>query len=118
RSPAAAWPAVRNGCARSVVQGGDAVTGRDGLSGPGARPRLAVVGGGLAGLSAALLAADNGADVVLLEARPRLGGATASFDRKGLWVDTGQHVFMRCCTAYRGYLRRLGVEHQTTLQPR
>ena len=94
------------------------MTGRDGLSGPGARPRLAVVGGGLAGLSAALLAADNGADVVLLEARPRLGGATASFDRKGLWVDTGQHVFMRCCTAYRGYLRRLGVEHQTTLQPR
>lgn len=83
-----------------------------------ARPRVAVVGGGLAGLSAALLAADGGADVVLLEARPRLGGATASFDRKGLWVDTGQHVFMRCCTAYRGFLGRLGVEHLTTLQPR
>ncbi|MBX6391318.1 MAG: FAD-dependent oxidoreductase [Frankia sp.] len=79
---------------------------------------MAVVGGGLAGLAAALLAADSGADVVLLEARPRLGGATASFDRKGLWVDTGQHVFMRCCTAYRGYLARLGVEHLTTLQPR
>ncbi|MBL7497255.1 hydroxysqualene dehydroxylase HpnE [Frankia nepalensis] len=83
-----------------------------------ARPRVAIVGGGLAGLSAALLAADSGADVVLLEARPRLGGATASFDRKGLWVDTGQHVFMRCCTAYRGFLQRLGVEHLTTLQPR
>jgi len=86
--------------------------------GGNARPRVAVVGGGLAGLTAALVAADAGADVVLLETRPRLGGATASFDRKGLWVDTGQHVFMRCCTAYRGFLRRLGVEHQTTLQPR
>ncbi|WP_045877632.1 hydroxysqualene dehydroxylase HpnE [Pseudofrankia sp. DC12] len=83
-----------------------------------ARPRVAVVGGGLAGLSAALVAADSGADVVVLEARPRLGGATASFDRRGLWVDTGQHVFMRCCTAYRGLLNRLGVEHQTTLQER
>lgn len=82
------------------------------------RPTVAVVGGGLAGLSAGLLAADSGADVVLLEARPRLGGATASFDRKGLWVDTGQHVFMRCCTAYRGFLQRLGVEDQTTLQER
>ncbi|MBL7493207.1 FAD-dependent oxidoreductase [Frankia sp. AgB1.9] len=83
-----------------------------------ARPRVVVVGGGLAGLTAALVAADSGVDVVLLEARPRLGGATASFDRKGLWVDTGQHVFMRCCTAYRGFLSRLGVEHQTTLQER
>jgi squalene-associated FAD-dependent desaturase len=69
-------------------------------------------------LACALLAADRGADVVLLEARPRLGGATTSFRRNGIWVDTGQHVFMRCCTAYRGLLQRLGVEHLTTLQPR
>ncbi len=80
--------------------------------------RMVVVGGGLAGLSAALVAADAGADVTVLEARPRLGGATASFARDGMWVDTGQHVFMRCCTAYRGFLRRLGVEHLTTLQQR
>ncbi|WP_131745786.1 hydroxysqualene dehydroxylase HpnE [Frankia sp. Cppng1_Ct_nod] len=80
--------------------------------------RLVVVGGGLAGLSAALVAADAGAEVTVLEARPRLGGATASFVRDGMWVDTGQHVFMRCCTAYRGFLRRLGVEHLTTLQER
>ncbi|WP_255727656.1 hydroxysqualene dehydroxylase HpnE [Frankia sp. CIT1] len=80
--------------------------------------RLVVVGGGLAGLSAALVAADAGADVTVLEARPRLGGATASFARDGMWVDTGQHVFMRCCTAYRAFLRRLGVVHLTTLQDR
>jgi hydroxysqualene dehydroxylase len=82
------------------------------------RPRLVVVGGGLAGLSAALVAADAGADVVLLEARPRLGGLTVSFERDGMWIDTGQHVFLRCCLAYRGFLRRVGVEHLTTLQPR
>jgi squalene-associated FAD-dependent desaturase len=80
--------------------------------------RVAVVGGGLAGLAAAVAAADAGAEVVLLEGRPRLGGATTSFRRGELWVDNGQHVFLRCCTAYRQFLRRLGVEHLTTLQDR
>jgi squalene-associated FAD-dependent desaturase len=80
--------------------------------------KLVVVGGGLAGLSAALVAADAGAEVTLLEARPRLGGLTVSFERDGMEVDTGQHVFLRCCNAYRGFLRRVGVEHLTTLQPR
>lgn len=79
---------------------------------------MVVVGGGLAGLSAALRCADAGAQVTLLEARARLGGATWSFRREGLWLDNGQHVFLRCCTAYRGLLRRLGVEDQTVLQDR
>ena len=82
------------------------------------QPRIAIVGGGLAGLSAALACADGGARVTLLEARPRLGGATFSFQRDGLWVDNGQHVFLRCCTAYRDFLRRVGAENLTFLQPR
>ena len=64
--------------------------------------RVAVIGGGLAGITAAIALAESGADVTLLEARPRLGGATCSFSRDGLTVDTGQHVFLGCCTAYRG----------------
>jgi squalene-associated FAD-dependent desaturase len=79
---------------------------------------VVVVGGGLAGLSAALACADGGARVTLLEARPRLGGATFSFRRDGLSIDNGQHVFLRCCTAYRGFLRRIGAEGLTTLQDR
>jgi squalene-associated FAD-dependent desaturase len=81
-------------------------------------PRIVVVGGGLAGLSAALACVDGGARVTLLEARPRLGGATFSFQREGLWVDNGQHVFLRCCTAYRDFLSRVGAENLTFLQPR
>jgi predicted NAD/FAD-binding protein len=81
-------------------------------------PSVAVVGGGLAGLSAALACADGGARVTLLEARPRLGGATFSFRREGLWVDNGQHVFLRCCTAYRGFLERVGATGRTFLQDR
>jgi squalene-associated FAD-dependent desaturase len=79
---------------------------------------VAVVGGGLAGLAAALACADGGAAVTLCEAKRWLGGATASFERDGLTIDTGQHVFLRCCTAYRAFLDRLGVTDQTTLQPR
>ncbi|HEX8098708.1 MAG TPA: FAD-dependent oxidoreductase, partial [Actinomycetota bacterium] len=82
------------------------------------RPRVVVVGGGLAGMAAAIAAADGGASVTLLEAKKWLGGATASFERDGLLIDTGQHVFLRCCTAYRGFLERLGVSHKTELQRR
>ena len=83
-----------------------------------AGPRIAVVGGGLAGLSAAIACADAGARVLVLEARPRLGGATWSFERDGLQVDNGQHVFLRCCHAYRGFLARIGAADRVRLQPR
>jgi squalene-associated FAD-dependent desaturase len=80
--------------------------------------RVIVLGGGLAGITAALDCAEAGARVTLLEVRPRLGGAAYSFQRDGLWLDNGQHVFLRCCTAYRGLLARLGSEQRVMLQPR
>src|SRR5262249_28903743 len=80
--------------------------------------RIAVVGGGLAGIAAALDLADAGAMVTLYEARSRLGGATYSVRRKGHWIDNGQHVLLRCCTAYRALLARLGVEQLVPIQPR
>jgi squalene-associated FAD-dependent desaturase len=80
--------------------------------------RVAVVGGGLAGITAALRCADAGCDVTLYEARPRLGGLTYSMRRGELEVDNGQHVFLRCCTAYRSLLDRLGVADQVHLQER
>jgi squalene-associated FAD-dependent desaturase len=82
------------------------------------RPRVAVIGGGLAGLSAALSCADAGLEVELFEARPRLGGATWSTGHRGLEVDNGQHVFLRCCEAYLAFLTRLGVADRVALQPR
>lgn len=81
-------------------------------------PNVIVVGGGLAGLAAATELVDAGARVTLLEARARLGGATWSSRRDGMQVDNGQHVFLRCCHAYRGFLRRLGVEDRVVLQRR
>jgi len=79
---------------------------------------VAVVGGGLAGLAAGLACADAGARVTVLEARPRLGGATWSTQHQGLAIDNGQHVFLRCCTAYLGFLDRIGARDRVALQNR
>jgi squalene-associated FAD-dependent desaturase len=80
--------------------------------------RVTVIGGGLAGISAALDCADAGGSVTLLEARGRLGGAAYSFTRDGVGADNGQHVFLRCCTSYRDLLERLGAGDAVTLQRR
>ncbi|NYJ73783.1 hydroxysqualene dehydroxylase HpnE [Allobranchiibius huperziae] len=80
--------------------------------------RAAVIGGGLAGITAAIGLADAGCDVTLLERQAHLGGLTHSFERDGMWVDNGQHVFLRCCTAYRSLLQRLAVAHLVTMQDR
>jgi squalene-associated FAD-dependent desaturase len=93
--------------------------GRMSPAAPGsAAPRVAVIGGGLAGITAAIALAEAGAAVTLLEARPRLGGATCSFTRDGLVVDTGQHIFLGCCTAYRGLLGQLGMTAEAPVQDR
>jgi hydroxysqualene dehydroxylase len=80
--------------------------------------RVLVIGGGLAGIAAALDCADAGASVTLVEVRRRLGGAAYSFEREGMTFDNGQHVFLRCCTAYRELLARLDSERHVRIQPR
>ncbi|AEW97307.1 squalene-associated FAD-dependent desaturase [Streptantibioticus cattleyicolor NRRL 8057 = DSM 46488] len=81
-----------------------------------------VVGGGLAGTTAALTLADAGLAVTLVEGRPRLGGLAFSFQRDTavgqLTVDNGQHVFLRCCTAYQWFLDRIAAAHLVTVQDR
>ena len=74
-----------------------------------------MIGGGLAGIAAAAHGWPTaGARVMLLEARPHLGGATYSFQRGDLTVDTGQHVFLRCYDTYRALLGRLGSRRPGT----
>jgi hydroxysqualene dehydroxylase len=71
-----------------------------------------VVGGGLAGLAAALDLAEAGCEVTLLEARPTLGGAVQTLPaREGdpdPPPDNGQHIALGCCTEYLGFLARIG----------
>jgi uncharacterized protein with NAD-binding domain and iron-sulfur cluster len=79
---------------------------------------VAVIGGGLAGITAAIGLREAGFGVTVLEAKPWLGGATCSFSRGGLMIDNGQHVFLRCCTAYRDLLARLGMTGSAAIQER
>lgn len=76
------------------------------------RADVIVVGGGIAGIGAALCLAEHGARVLLLETRKKLGGRATSFQdpRSGLTIDNCQHVALGCCTNYLDLCRRLGVE--------
>jgi squalene-associated FAD-dependent desaturase len=77
-----------------------------------------IIGGGLAGITAAIALREAGVGVTLLEGRPWLGGATCSFSRGGLMIDNGQHVFLRCCRSYWELLARLGMTGSVRVQDR
>ncbi len=77
-------------------------------------PPIVVVGAGLAGLCAAIDLAEAGRRTVLIERRPFAGGKAYSFrdPRSGMELDNGQHIYLRCCTAYISLLRKLGLRSQ------
>src|SRR3954470_20016658 len=79
---------------------------------------VAVIGGGVAGLSAATALAEAGQRVLVLEARGLLGGrATAFIDREtGELVDNGQHVMFGCYHETFALLRRIGAEDNVRVQ--
>ena len=72
-----------------------------------------MVGGGLAGLAAALDLVDSGHEVTLLEARPTLGGAVQTLPRREgdpePPPDNGQHIALGCFTDYLRFLKRIGT---------
>jgi protoporphyrinogen oxidase len=79
-----------------------------------------VIGGGLAGIAAAVGLAQRGVRVTVLESRNRLGGRAGSFTdaSSGQMVDACQHVSMGCCTNLAHLLRTVGVEHLLSPQPK
>jgi len=78
------------------------------------KPTVAVIGGGLAGISAGSALADAGYHVELFERRPYLGGRASSYELPGTGevVDNCQHVLLGCCTNLIDLYRRLGVADQ------
>jgi zeta-carotene desaturase len=73
-------------------------------------PDAIVIGAGFAGLSAATALAARGARVIVLEARPVLGGrASAVRDPvTGERLDNGQHVLLGCYDDTLAFLDRIG----------
>ena len=82
-------------------------------------PDVVVVGGGFAGLSAATSLAARGARVLVLEARPSLGGRASSFTdpATGEVVDNGQHVFAGAYQETFEFLGRVGAMDGLRMQP-
>ena len=79
---------------------------------------VVVVGAGCAGLSAATALSEAGATVLVVEARPVLGGRTfATRDQaSGDWVDNGQHVLLGCYHETLAFARRIGAERLLSTQ--
>jgi len=72
---------------------------------------VAVIGGGVAGMSAACALAEMGFHVRLVERRGYLGGRASSYLHPGVGevIDNCQHVLFGCCTNLQGFYRRIGV---------
>ena len=101
------------------------------MSSPSDQPQekpasVCVIGGGLAGLSAACALADSGFKVTVFERRPYLGGRASSYEHPGTGetVDNCQHVLLGCCTNLIDFYRRIGSEnniqwfdHLTFIEP-
>ncbi|ANH68425.1 hydroxysqualene dehydroxylase HpnE [Mitsuaria sp. 7] len=72
--------------------------------------RLAVIGGGWAGLAAAVEAVSLGAAVTLFEMAPTLGGRARTLEGVAPVLDNGQHILIGAYTETLALMRRVGVD--------
>src|SRR5580658_7903035 len=79
---------------------------------PNSGKTVTVIGGGVAGMSAACALAEAGFVVRLMERRGYLGGRASSYLHPGVGevIDNCQHVLFGCCTNLQGFYRRIGVQ--------
>jgi squalene-associated FAD-dependent desaturase len=77
-----------------------------------------VIGGGCAGFSAATALSERGARVLVVEARPGLGGRATAFTdpETGERVDNGQHILMGCYDDTFAFLDRIGASGRVKWQ--
>ncbi|MBO0860471.1 MAG: FAD-dependent oxidoreductase [Chloracidobacterium sp.] len=82
-------------------------------------PSVLIIGGGFAGLSAAVDLAESGRRVLLLERRSFLGGRAYSFTDKttGDTIDNGQHLMMGCYHRTLRFLEKIGSLDKLKFQP-
>ena len=73
--------------------------------------RIVIVGGGLAGLAAAVALTARGFPCTIIESRPRLGGRASSFhdSTTNTDIDNCQHVTLGCCTNFRHFCETTGI---------
>jgi squalene-associated FAD-dependent desaturase len=77
--------------------------------------RVAVIGGGWAGLAAAVHACAAGHQVSLFEMAPQLGGRARSVTHDGLTLDNGQHILIGAYVDTLALMRQVGVDPDAVL---
>ena len=77
-----------------------------------------IIGGGLAGLSAASILSSKNINVTLIESSPKLGGRTYSFrdNETDTEIDNGQHIMMGCYKETLQFLKLIGAENNFDYQ--
>ena len=77
--------------------------------------RIAIIGGGWAGLAAAVRAVDHGHSVTLLEMAPTLGGRARTVEQHGQSYDNGQHILIGAYAQTLALMRRIGADPERLL---
>lgn len=105
---------LAHGAAR--VRHGDAVNALPSAASASPRPRVIAVGGGWAGLSAAVTLARHGAAPVLLESARQLGGRARAVRFGPFHIDNGQHVLLGAFQSVLDMLATLGVSEASVFR--
>lgn len=77
--------------------------------------KIAVIGAGWAGCTAAVVLAEQGHQVSLIEASRSLGGRARKVEMNGYALDNGQHILLGAYTATLTMLRKIGIDIEKTL---
>lgn len=83
--------------------------------GRAAGPRIAVIGGGWAGLAAAVRATQRGHRVTLFEMARHLGGRARSVEQEGRVLDNGQHILVGAYRDTLALMQEVGVDAKAVL---
>ena len=82
----------------------------------GGQRTAAVIGGGWAGLAAAVALCDAGWHVTLLEMAPQLGGRARTLQHGDWTIDNGQHILIGAYRRTLALMERVGLDPQVLLK--
>ena len=77
--------------------------------------KVAIIGGGLAGLAAASELSSHGINVTVFETAPQLGGRARSVHWKGLILDNGQHILLGAYHQTLRLMKKIGLNAEESL---
>lgn len=77
--------------------------------------KVAIIGGGLAGLAAASELSSHGIKVTVFEAAPQLGGRARSVHWQGLILDNGQHILLGAYHQTLRLMKKIGLDAEESL---